>query len=68
MSNNEIKKIRTICPWFACPSSDGLVATVDVVKNKTGLEDDYRFEGEQEEKRAETSKELFTGEIEKIEK
>ena len=29
-----IKKIRTICPWWACPSYDGLVATVDVKNNK----------------------------------
>ena len=35
MSNSEdIKKIRTICPWWACPSYDGLVATVDVKNNK----------------------------------
>jgi anaerobic selenocysteine-containing dehydrogenase len=33
-NTGEIKKIRTICPWWACPSYDGLVATVDVKKNK----------------------------------
>ena len=33
-SNENIKKIRTICPWWACPSYDGVVATVDVANNK----------------------------------
>ena len=33
-SNKDIKKVRTICPWWACPSYDGVVATVDVVNNK----------------------------------
>ena len=34
MSNESIRKIKTICCWWACPSYDGVVATVDVAKNK----------------------------------
>ena len=35
MNNTEnIKQIRTICPWWACPSYDGVIATVDVANNK----------------------------------
>ena len=33
-NNNNFKKIRTICPWWSCPSYDGIVATVDVKNNK----------------------------------
>jgi len=35
MNNTEgIKKIRTICPWWPCPSYDGVIATVDTINNK----------------------------------
>ena len=44
MSDNEdIKKIKTICPWVNCPSYDGIVATVDVKKNKI-----IKIEGDKE--------------------
>ena len=29
MSTTGIRKIRTICPLFSCPSYDGIVATVE---------------------------------------
>ena len=29
MGTSSIHKIRSICPLFACPSSDGIVATVE---------------------------------------
>jgi anaerobic selenocysteine-containing dehydrogenase len=32
--NDTTKRVRTICPWWACPSYDGLIATVDVNNNK----------------------------------
>ena len=41
--DTNIKKIRTICPWWACPSYDGLVATVDVKNNKI-----IKMEGDKE--------------------